>query len=189
MWIRYLLYKSHSTFSVCRIRAELQMFRTAANIHRTYLLFFFCTCTKNGSRCLRDVIIFLWIHIWRACVRFSTESETLRVGRARGRNLYFWNVTRCRCKIWNINASQHSHNRPRTNRAVRSVLFFFFFYFNAFLSSAEWYLRHFHRNPLSPSLATLFPFASFSLVRTPIQNGSRGRNVAIITLLPRPNHS
>lgn len=47
----------------------------------------------------------------------STEREA--------QNLYFRNVMRCRCKIWNINASRHSHNRSRMNQTVRSVLFLF----------------------------------------------------------------
>ena len=109
--------------------------------------------------------------------------------RARGRNLYFRNVMRCRCKIWNINASRHSHNRPRTNQTVRSVLF----YFNAFLSFVEWYLRRFHQNflslafsfslslslspPFLPLPLSLSPLPiSFSFICTPIQNGSRERN-------------
>lgn len=64
-------------------------------------------------------------YIWWACARFLAEREALRVAWARERNLYFRNVTRCCCKIWNINASRHSYNRPRTNWAVRFILFLF----------------------------------------------------------------
>lgn len=103
--------------------------------------------------------------------RFScAERETLRVDRARGRNLYFRNVMRCRCKIWNINASRHSHNRPRTNQTVRSVLFLF---------QCVFIVRRMVPASFPSKFSLLLPLSlsiSFSLICTPIQNGSRGRN-------------
>lgn len=80
LFINWVLRKSQYIF--CKLHSH-----RVANVSdgckctgRIYASSFFHACTKNGSsRCLRDVIIFLWIYIyiWRACVRFQTERETL----------------------------------------------------------------------------------------------------------------
>lgn len=136
-------------------------------------------------------------YIWWACARFLAEREALRVDWARERNLYFRNVTRCCCKIWNINASQHSHNRARTNWAVRFILFLFqcvFIDAGTILSNGTRVVS-IEILSLSLSFPLSFSFRYFSsrlFFRPLIYQTKMGREdatVAIITLLPRPNHS
>jgi len=133
---------------------------------------------------------------WGPASRRGTERE---VG-----ILYFRNVTQCHCKIWNINASRHSHNRPRTNRPVRSVLFFpffpvpFFFIFQCVFivrgMVPALFPSKFSSSPsLSLSCSLFFCCSLFSSFSPSFVHRSKmGREdatVAIITPLPRPDHS
>lgn len=143
-----------SSISLARVKYEIDVYVT--------LLFFYGFTSGEGAR---DCVSTEWEKESEARPHRETEREA--------EILYFRNVTRCHCKIWNINASRHSHNRPRTNRPVRSVLFFismrFYRPWNGIcVVSIE-----------IPSLSLAFPsllLVLFSLVCTPIQNGSRGRN-------------
>lgn len=142
---------------------------------------------RNIYRCLHDVIIFYGFTFDKHARDFWRRGK-LCVSTEREGNLYFRNVTRCCCKIWNINASRHSHNRPRTNWAVRSILFFISM---RFLSTQEpfhgmvpaSFLSKFSPSPPPPPLSlslflSLCCFSSHLFFRPliPNQNGSRGRN-------------
>lgn len=90
---------------------------------RVYISFLICSYEEFEYATL--LFFYGFLHFMSMREIFGGERNFVYVDWARGRNLYFRNVTRCCCKIWNINASQHSHNRPRTNWAVRFILFLF----------------------------------------------------------------